>query len=70
MYMEKIDNKQILKYVYTRWPILIYNPKYLLKYFIYVNMVRTKVDQDRGGHLTNFDLEVNFQGQMEVRHFS
>ena len=36
----------------TRWPILIYNPKYLLKYFIYEKMVWTKVDHDRGGHLT------------------
>ena len=38
--------------MYTRWPILIYNPKYLLKYFMYEKMVRTKVDQERGGHLT------------------
>ena len=37
---------------YTRWPILIYNPKYLLKYFIYEKMVQTKVDQDWGGLLT------------------
>ena len=39
-------------YWYTRWPILIYNPKYLIKYFIYDKMVQTKVDQDRGAHLT------------------
>ena len=32
--------------------VLIYNPKYLLKYFIYEKMVRKKVDQDREGHLT------------------
>ena len=38
--------------LYTRWPILIYNPKYLLKYFTYEKMVLTKVDQVRGGHLT------------------
>ena len=37
---------------YTWWPILIYNPKYLLIYFIYEKMIRTKVDQDQGGHLT------------------
>ena len=39
---------------------------------MYEKMVRTKVDHDRGGHLTiiNFDLEVNFQGQMKVRPFS
>ena len=37
---------------YTRWSILIYNPKYLLKYFIYEKMVLTKVDQDQEGHLT------------------
>ena len=52
---------------------LFYDPKYLLKYFIYVKIVGTKVDQDQGGtfHYTiNFDLEVNFQGQMEVRPFS
>ena len=30
----------------------MYNPKYLLEYFIYVKMVWTKADQDRGGHLT------------------
>ena len=36
---------------YTGWPILIYNPKYLLKYFTYEKMVPTKVDQDQGGHL-------------------
>ena len=55
----------------------MYNAKYLLKYFIYEKMVRTMVDQDRGGHFTvpsinqsiNFDLEVNFQGQIEVRPF-
>ena len=38
--------------LYTQWPISIYNPKYLLNYFIYEKMFRTKVDQDRGGHLT------------------
>ena len=29
--------------VYTQWPISIYNPKYLLKYFTYEKMVPTKV---------------------------
>ena len=37
----------------TRWPILIYNPKYLLKYFfIYEKMVWRKIEQDRGANLT------------------
>ena len=36
----------------TRWAILTYNHKYLLKYLIYEKIVRTKVDQDRGRHLT------------------
>ena len=45
-------SRDFLDTLYTRWPILIYDPKYLLKHFIDEKMVRTKVDQDRGGHLS------------------
>ena len=45
-------SQDFLDTLYTRWPILIYNPKYLLKYFIYEKKVPAKVDPDRGGHFT------------------
>ena len=37
-----------LQILYTRWPILIYNPKYLFKYFIYEKMLGRRLPRAEG----------------------
>ena len=59
---------------YTRWPILIYNPKYIssTKLYLRKNVLYKDWPGPRGtfDYTINFDSEVNFLFQMEVRPFS
>ena len=36
------------KYLNTRWPILIYNPKYFLTYFIYEKWFEQRLTRTEG----------------------